>query len=133
MPIDGRHTTLWIDLGTPSVPQWIIVGEGTDLGESGSRSVTRVAHKDSSDTIPIAGSLERSFTFSGFGFDSDAGQAAAALAFENNIEYRWRTYKYKQPARQFRGLVTSIDRTSPVGQPETFNFTVEPTETPYPV
>lgn len=133
MPIDGRQVNLFINLGSTGVPNWIVCGQATDLQESKSRSVTRVAHKDSNDTVPIAGSIERSFALTGFYFSSDAGQAAVDLAFENDIEKQFRIYEFGVGRKEFFGKVTNVQRSHPVGSPSTYNVTIEPTITPYPV
>lgn len=133
MPIDGRQINLFINRGTSDSPNWIVVGQATDLQESISRAEQRVSHKDSNEAVVIAGSIERSFVMSGFYFSSDAGQSAVYLAIENDLEKEFRVYEFGVARRQFNGKVTNVQKTSPVGSPATYSVTIAPTQTPYPV
>lgn len=129
MPQDGREVRLFVQKNA----SWYVVGQSTDFQESKSRSVQRVSHKDSNDSIPISGSIERTMTLNGFYFRNDVGQATLDLAFETDSEEKYRIYESGQAIKEFKAKCTNIQRSHPVGNAATYTVTLEPTETPYSV
>lgn len=129
MPQDGKYVNLYGKVNSA----WYVIGQATDLQVSKSRSTQRVQHKDSNDSIPIAGSIERTFTLNNFYFANDAGQAAIDSAFETDTEMEFRMYEYGTAKKQFKAKVTNIQQSHPVGNAATVSITLEPTETPYSV
>ena len=131
MPQPGRQVNLFMNLGSTSVPNWIAAGQATSLDSSAQRDTQRVNHKDSNESIPISGSISRSYSLAGFYFRNDAVQAAMKLAFQTDTEKQYRVVDTGAPTEQFFGKITAFNASHPVDGASTYNITLEPTETPY--